>query len=297
MKIIILIIFFSLEVVESKGQEASEMEDIFQNGRRWNSMCEGVHAPWLDRTFFMVGYKYEGKKVVNGHYCSVIAEYTMDVDDPFNVKDDVLYSEDQGEGRKIRRDNYIYRLGPKYYLLSLHGEKRDELIFDFSVNKGDTIFRYRNVQGEKKEEMPYLVTEVGDTILEGMTDKRVRKYVHVAMLYSNSGSWAENDTWIEGIGSLKNGPIGSLFDNFMGSRRVLFKCFDDENIYYSNQTVPWDKNLILSIRNVEDTEADCNRNDGVQETYTLQGIKTDTPSKGIRIIRYSDGTVKKVYTR
>ena len=69
MKIIILIIFFSLEVVESKGQEASEMEDIFQNGRRWNSMCEGVHAPWLDRTFFMVGYKYEGKKVVNGHYC------------------------------------------------------------------------------------------------------------------------------------------------------------------------------------------------------------------------------------
>ena len=33
------------------------------------------------------------------------------------------------------------------------------------------------------------------------------------------------------------------------------------------------------------------------DIYTLQGIKTDTPSKGIRIIRYSDGTVKKVYTR
>ena len=33
------------------------------------------------------------------------------------------------------------------------------------------------------------------------------------------------------------------------------------------------------------------------DIYTLQGIKTDTPSKGIRIIRYSDGTVKKVFTR
>ena len=34
-------------------------------------------------------------------------------------------------------------------------------------------------------------------------------------------------------------------------------------------------------------------------TYLLSGQKvtTDTPSKGIRIIRYSDGTTKKVYTR
>ena len=35
------------------------------------------------------------------------------------------------------------------------------------------------------------------------------------------------------------------------------------------------------------------------ETYLPSGqkIKTDSPSKGIHIIRYSDGTVKKVYTR
>ena len=31
--------------------------------------------------------------------------------------------------------------------------------------------------------------------------------------------------------------------------------------------------------------------------YSLQGIRTTTPSNGIHIIRYSDGTVKKVYTR
>ena len=33
------------------------------------------------------------------------------------------------------------------------------------------------------------------------------------------------------------------------------------------------------------------------DIFNLQGIKADTPSKGIHIIRYSDGTVKKVYTR
>ena len=35
------------------------------------------------------------------------------------------------------------------------------------------------------------------------------------------------------------------------------------------------------------------------ELYQLSGQKVNTtsPSKGIRIIRYSDGTVKKVYTR
>ena len=34
-----------------------------------------------------------------------------------------------------------------------------------------------------------------------------------------------------------------------------------------------------------------------KDIFNLQGIKADTPSKGIYIIRYSDGTVKKVYTR
>ena len=33
------------------------------------------------------------------------------------------------------------------------------------------------------------------------------------------------------------------------------------------------------------------------DIYTLQGIKTDIPSKGLSIIRNSDGTVKKVFTR
>ena len=43
------------------------------------------------------------------------------------------------------------------------------------------------------------------------------------------------------------------------------------------------------------TETDDNLNHAA--IYTLQGFKTTSPSKGIQIIRYSDGTVKKVYTR
>ena len=40
-----------------------------------------------------------------------------------------------------------------------------------------------------------------------------------------------------------------------------------------------------------------NEDDNKTAIYTLQGIRTGTPSKGLRIIRYSDGTVKKIFTR
>jgi hypothetical protein len=293
-RVFLLFVLLPLAVVASLGQDnqnATEMDEIFQKGRKWIVMGEALVSPSVGRRVFIInGYECEGDTVVDGHLYSVLSCYSMyDIDNPFDVDEETLFS---AEGKRTWKNTGIYREGFKYYQYAPRSYIQNELILDFAVNKGDTLLRYTPSSEYSNYPMYYtlLVEDVGDTILENSSDKRLRKWVRV-----DDWGWGE-DIWVEGIGSLRGGPSGSQFD-LAGVTYTLFKCFDDENIYYSNQTVPWDKNLILSIRNVEDTEADCNRNDGVQETYTLQGIKTDTPSKGIRIIRYSDGTVKKVYTR
>ncbi len=70
----------------------------------------------------------------------------------------------------------------------------------------------------------------------------------------------------------------------------------DECYGYANSLTKIIKILETEIKAPEmGTETDDNLNHAA--IYTLQGIKTTTPSKGVHIIRYSDGTTKKVYTR
>ncbi len=296
-RVILLYVLLPLGIVASRGQDnqnKTEMDEIFQEGRKWIVMNEIFVSPTVGRRVFSItGYECEGDNVVDGHLCNVLSCYSMyDIDNPFDVTEEALYSEGNTDPEsKV----YIYRDGSKYYQLYTAGsEYGEELIFDFSVNKGDTIHHFLPYMADDPlSEDHYMVTAVGDTVLERSSDKRVRKWVYVIYPYGNY----RGDLWIEGIGSLSNGPVGSQFD-FAGSRSVLFKCFDDSNIYYNDQTVPWDKNLISSINKIDDDkDTDSKRTGSDRRIYTLQGIKTDTPSKGIRIIRYSDGTVKKVYTR
>jgi len=300
-RVILLYVLLPLGIVASRGQDnqnATEMDEIFQKGRKWIVMGEALVSPTVGRRVFSItGYECEGDNVVDGHLCNVLSCYSMyDIDNPFDVTEEALYSEgNTNPESKV----YIYRDGCKYYWHFMQEWLQDKLLFDFSVNKGDKIslFDFHPQLSPltdlwTTDDYPILVTEVGDTILEDSSDKRVRKWVRI---YSE---WdEEEDTWIEGIGSLKGGPIGSEL-GIAGAVHYLYKCFDDENIYYFNKNIPWYNELLSSIQLIEnDNDTDMNRNDGVQETYTLQGIKTDTPSKGIRIIRYSDRTVKKVYTR
>ena len=296
-RVILLYVLLPLGIVASRGQDnqnKTEMDEIFQEGRKWIVMNEIFVSPTVGRRVFSItGYECEGDNVVDGHLCNVLSCYSMyDIDNPFDVTEEALYSEGNTDPEsKV----YIYRDGSKYYQLYTAGsEYGEELIFDFSVNKGDTIHHFLPYMADDPlSEDHYMVTAVGDTVLERSSDKRVRKWVYVIYPYGNY----RGDLWIEGIGSLSNGPVGSQFD-FAGSRSVLFKCFDDSNIYYNDQTVPWDKNLISSINKIDDDkDTDSKRTGSDRRIYTLQGIKTDAPSKGIHIIRYSDGRVKKVYKR
>ena len=291
-RVFLLFVLLPLAVVASLGQDnqnATEMDEIFQKGRKWIVMGEAFVSPSVGhRVFWINGYECEGDTVVEGHLCSVMSCYSKyDIDNPFNVDEEALFSSE--ENKTWKNSSYVYRDNFRYYQFYPNEKHDDKFLFDFSVNNGDTLHLYTPGPGDIVDEELYTlsITGVSDTVMEDSSDRRVRKTVYVSYC-------GEPEIWIEGIGSLTNGPFGCRFAP-AGGINTLFKCFDDENIYYSDQTVPWDKNQILSIRNTEDSETYSKKNEGVQGTYTLQGIKIISPSKGIHIIRNRDGKTQKVY--
>jgi len=294
-RVILLFVLLPLGVVVSLGQDnqnTTEIDEIFQVGRKWTIIGRILVSPqpggagWV---FSLHGCKCEGVEDVDGHLSSVISEYSIfDIDNPLEVEDEALFSDENKD-----YTCYIYRERSSYYLHYANNND-DQLLFDFSTNVSDTLYQeipYKLIlDDDTLSALPYLVKEVGDTILEESSDKRLRKWLSVCSLLHG-----EEDIWIEGIGSMRFGPIGSRFGT-SGASHILYKCFDEENIYYFNKNIPWYKELLSSIQPIEnDNDTDSNKNEGVQGTYTLQGIKADTPSKGIHIIRYRDGKTRKVY--
>ncbi len=234
-------------VVDEYGKEfpvikKNKEDDIFQVGRKW-IVINSFYTP--SKVYSLTGYKCEGQEVVDGLLCNVLSYYWMsDFENPFEVDDDVLFSEDNK-----RSTSYIFQNGSKYYLHIPDEGWVDELLYDFSLNKGDSILLYPldpNTVVIGDFDLSSLVTEVGDTILEESSDKRVRKWLRIDEFAEGGGF---NDTWIEGIGSLRGGPLGSRF-NYTGGH-VLYKCFDDDNIYYINKDIPWQKDFASSIPFVE----------------------------------------------
>ncbi|MBR3092572.1 MAG: hypothetical protein IKG99_06055 [Bacteroidaceae bacterium] len=234
-------------VVDEYGNEypvikKNKEDDIFQVGRKW-IVIDSFYNP--SKVYSLTGYKCEGQEVVDGLLCNVLSYYSMsDFENPFEMDDDVLFSIDN---LKSIHSKYVYRNGSRYYQHNPNKGHVDKLLFNFAVSQGDTISLFPHYpELLNVEELSSLVTAVGDTILEDSSDKRVRKWVSVCEYDDGGGS---QDIWIEGIGSLRGGPDGSLF-SFSGGH-VLFKCYDDDNIYYINKNIPWQNEFVPSQPFVE----------------------------------------------
>ena len=148
------------------------------------------------------------------------------------------------------------------------------MLYDFSLKKGDSILLYSlDPNTIVIGDLSSLVTEVGDTVLEESSDKRLRKWLRIEEFAEGGG---DEDIWIEGIGSLRDGPLGSRF-GLAGARDVLYKCFDDENIYYYNKNIPWYKDFSSSIHHLdEDSYAHTNKAEEANGIFDLSGKKVKT---------------------
>lgn len=188
--------------------------------------------------------------------------------------------------------------GRKVYAIA-SGKDRIRLLYDFSLQVGAKVGCTSESYGsfdclvESDEEMRFQSMELKsiDTIkVRGLELRRFifeSYYVDKSATRSTSFSYPSL-VWVEGIGS-----EGGLFSSWRkASPESRVSCYVDEEVVFTADDFHianepdgiWDKT---------DTKANADRS----FIYTLQGIKTDTPSKGIHIIRYSDGTTKKVYTR
>lgn len=122
-------------------------------------------------------------------------------------------------------------------------ENQESLLYDFSMQMGDSIYYYDNPTSCLK------LLRVNDTILEGENTPR-KKYVF-RMEENGHPTIHGNETWIEGIGS----EFGLLFPGsrfLVGGTYDLLCYYEDDDLIWQN---PNFNSCYLSTDGVEESEA------------------------------------------
>ena len=185
-------------------------------------------------------------------------------------------------------ENYLGQDSGKVYLYSDRNKMMVEDM-DFSLNVGDERICYYQYYYDKEMPLRFVATAVSDTILNN-TDRHVpRKCIHVMLLEDQINDYPQDsDIWIDGIGSMRLGLDGMGMIQAAGSIPKLYRVTDVNGVIYQS-TLPssW-ADGITTVR--KKMTPDNTIND-------LQGRRLSSPTKGINIIRQSDGTTRKVIVK
>lgn len=136
---------------------------------------------------------------------------------------------------------------------------------DFSLQINDVY------DPDNGNSLPYVVTAVLDTILENSSDRKSRKCIHLSHYLNGeilSGEY-NRDIWIEGIGSVKNGLMGTR--DLDGGFNLLMKCTKQEEVIYQYGDA-------TSVQEIKQKPSDD------KKFYNLEGHRLEAvPSKGFFI--------------
>lgn len=136
---------------------------------------------------------------------------------------------------------------------------------DFSLQIDDVYYP------DNGNSLPYVVTAVLDTILENSSDRKPRKCIRLSHYLNGeilSGEY-NRDIWIEGIGSVKNGLMGTR--DLDGGFNLLMKCTKQEEVIYQYGDA-------TSVQEIKQQPSDD------KKIYNLEGHRLEAvPSKGIFI--------------
>lgn len=148
----------------------------------------------------------------------------------------------RSEGR-----NKIYALTPDCRLdLPFCSAKREVLLYDFSLNKGDSIINY--LQSKKigngdtsTRKIVSRIINVDTVLIYGKLRKRL------AVNYSDSNRITGNDYWIEGIGSTRH-PLSPLITEtaICFEFSIRLSCFKGISISGSNCLSAVEDNFLVS---------------------------------------------------
>ena len=196
--------------------------------------------------------------------------YTLEGDTTIAGKNCLkMYSDNKDNNGEICYKGALFEENKKVYCF-YPDENEANLLYDFDCKVGDTL-KIRNID---------LITLSIDTIV-GIICKG-EQYVFQAQLPD------ENDepfvmgivSWIEGVGATKDFfrmlPLA-------GNYNSLVACELNGEMLYQSST---------AIQSVRSHQSDDNG-----AIFDLQGRRLSSPTKGINIIRQSDGTTKKVIVK
>ena len=131
---------------------------------------------------------------------------------------------DGKDGGDFRPSLWVGQNGDKCYVATFESGKSNDILdlqmsMDFGLKVGDT-YQQKDMAGFC---LNYEVTSVGDTVVDSSTDKTTRKVIHLkCMNYPDDSRFHE--VWVEGIGSLSDGPFGAYNKTATGQLTQTVKC-------------------------------------------------------------------------
>ncbi len=185
-----------------------QYEPIVADGKQWNVLFSYPWSPPEPQHMYTDIYKIEGDSLVDGVSYKVM--YTTRNEDLTGWSVCGVIRETEDRQVLYRRDGSSY----------------DEILYDFSMEVGDTIIM--NGSGFYPDWM--FVVETNEILINGEPRKQI------VLEYP----WGDHEVWIEGIGSLY-GIIdsGSLF--LMGGSTNLLCYYEDGDLIWQNTTPGYDE--------------------------------------------------------
>ncbi|MBO5549715.1 MAG: leucine-rich repeat domain-containing protein [Prevotella sp.] len=236
--------------VQSLDNYTSQFESLMTGERIW-TMCS------------YNSYSATGK---NYYEMRLGKDYVTLEDIPFNI----LYLRDYMNGAYggwYGHSHVGYQDG-RYYSFYFD-DNHVYPIMDFNLQKGDVFQQY----GQEYSTQPYIVTAVSDTIISNSTEKKVRKVIYLTNLRDPDDP-ERQEVWIEGVGSLNGGIMGTYNQAAIGGVYKVLKCTAHGNVLLENGSVPTD---------ISTTLHHGKQHNGLK-SFNLKGQQVPVlPSKGIVI--------------
>ena len=122
---------------------------------------------------------------------------------------------------------YIGEDGGKVYQFNSQ-TKEMRLDMDYTLKEGDT-FQTSDFGGYTDHMPAFLVTAVTEEVLPFFPDRIPRKCIYLEAFNSHNYF---TDVWVEGIGSLEFGIMGTNYYETVGGGYIMAKCCNGENVLY-----------------------------------------------------------------
>lgn len=196
----------------------TDVEPLLSESKVWTMRYHLVVPPAYGDVFSYAEYRVTGEITISGIPFKKVLTRSR--------QEDEEYPEEWKDAGFTIGQN-----GDKVYL---HYNSYDDdficTVMDFSLNRGD-VFQL-SMSSDPNDRSDFTVTEMSDVVLENSADQTPRKCLHL----QPEGMLGWDEVWIEGIGSLTGGLMGTAIYRASGTYPNLMRCVDNDKLLFEYGT-------------------------------------------------------------